>query len=126
MRGFAAGANDYLVNNARRPEIRTTGSGLQYEIIEDQPGESPSASDEVSVFYKGTLIDGTVFDQTNETPVSFGLRQVIPGWTEGLQLMSPGDKYRFYIHPDLAYGAGGYGNVPPNALLIFDADTQFF
>ncbi len=115
-------ANEFLAQNATRAEIRSTPSGLQYEVIEDTPGDTASANSVVVAHYKGTLIDGTVFDQSGESPVEFELQRVIPGWTEGLQLMSPGDKYRLYIHPDLAYGAGAVGQIPPNSLLIFDIE----
>ena len=76
----------------------------------------------VAVRYTGTFIDGNVFDQSGDEPVEFGLQQVVAGWTEGLQLMGIGDKFRFYLHPDLAYGVGSVGSIPPNSLLVFDVE----
>jgi len=118
---------DFLTTNGERPEVTTTASGLQYEVLEEGAagGTSPLASDTVSVHYHGTLIDGTVFDSSVQrgTPAEFVLNQVISGWTEGVQLMSEGDKYRFYIPPELAYGASGAGQViGPNTTLIFDVE----
>ncbi|MBX2869873.1 MAG: FKBP-type peptidyl-prolyl cis-trans isomerase [Acidiferrobacterales bacterium] len=115
----------FLAENKGREGVITTPSGLQYEIL--TPGENqnhPGPSDKVKVHYHGTLIDGTVFDssvQRNE-PISFGLNQVIKGWTEGVQLMSPGDKFRFFIPPDLAYGKRRAGPIGPGSTLIFDVE----
>lgn len=112
----------YLQENAKRPEVKTTKSGLQYEVLTQSGGSKAKIGSQVVVNYVGRLINGEVFDESGETPAEFGLNQVIPGWTEGLQLMSAGDKYRLFLHPDLAYGAGGVGRIPPNSLLIFDVE----
>ncbi|MDR1566752.1 MAG: FKBP-type peptidyl-prolyl cis-trans isomerase [Treponema sp.] len=115
----------FLEENGRKPGIITTSSGLQYEVISEGSGVKPAASDTVRVNYEGTLLDGTVFDSsyTRGEPVEFALNGVIPGWTEGLQLMSEGSSYRFFIPPDLAYGTQGAGSaVPPNATLIFKVE----
>jgi len=115
----------FLHNNGQRPGVVTTASGLQYEVLREGNGKRPKATDKVRCHYEGTLIDGTVFDssyQRNE-PATFALNQVITGWTEGLQLMSEGGKYRFYIPYMLAYGEGGAGAmIPPFATLIFDVE----
>lgn len=115
----------FLAENARRPEVKTTASGLQYEVIEATLGQKPSATDKVRVHYEGTLIDGTVFDSSYKRgeSITFGLNQVIKGWTEGLQLMSVGSKYKLYIPYDLAYGAqGAGGSIPPYAALVFSVE----
>ena len=115
----------FLENNGKRPEVTTTKSGLQYEILKEGNGKHPKATDKVRCHYEGTLIDGTVFDssyQRNE-PAGFGLNQVITGWTEGVQLMGEGAKYRFYIPYLIAYGEGGAGaSIPPYSTLIFDVE----
>tara|TARA_Y100000385_G_scaffold109015_1_gene113150 strand:- start:368 stop:742 length:375 start_codon:yes stop_codon:yes gene_type:complete len=106
-------------------EVQTTESGLQYIVLESGEGESPFAADSVEVHYEGRLIDGTVFDSSFERgqTVTFGLTQVIPGWTEGLQLMKPGAKFKFIIPPELGYGEGGAGQmIGPNATLLFDVE----
>ena len=105
--------------------VQTTESGLQYIVMESGEGESPVAADSVEVHYEGQLIDGTVFDSSFERgeTVTFGLTQVIPGWTEGLQLMKPGGKFKFIIPPELGYGEGGAGQmIGPNATLRFDVE----
>lgn len=117
----------FLAENAAREGVNTTPSGLQYMVLEegdDEDAPSPEASDTVNVHYHGTLVDGTVFDSSVERgePISLELANVIPGWTEGLQLMQVGDKYRFFIPPDLGYGASGAGPIPPNSTLIFDVE----
>ena len=115
----------FLQNNKTRPGVITTASGLQYEVLKEGNGKKPKATDKVRCHYEGTLINGQVFDssyQRNE-PAVFGLNQVITGWTEGVQLMSEGAKYRFYIPYMLAYGEGGAGEmIPPFATLIFDVE----
>ena len=105
--------------------VQTTESGLQYIVMEAGEGDSPVAADSVEVHYEGQLIDGTVFDSSFERgeTVTFGLPQVIPGWTEGLQLMKPGGKFKFIIPPELGYGEGGAGQmIGPNATLRFDVE----
>lgn len=112
----------FLVENAKKSGVVTTASGLQYEVLEQGTGAKPKASDEVKVHYEGKLINGTVFDSSlaRGEPLAFGLSQVIPGWTEGLQLMQEGGKYRFFIPSDLAYGSQNMGSIPPNSTLIFE------
>ena len=102
----------------------TRQSGLQYEVIEEGDGAKPTARDKVTVHYKGELTDGTVFDSSYERgePTTFPVNRVIPGWTEGLQLMRVGSKYKFYIPPDLGYGSRGQGPIPPNSALIFQVE----
>ena len=115
----------FLAENAKRPEVKTTASGLQYEVLEATLGQKPKATDTVRVHYEGTLIDGTVFDSSYKRgqSISFGLNQVIKGWTEGLQLMSVGSKYKLYIPYQLGYGAAGAGaDIPPYAALIFTVE----
>ena len=116
----------FLENNKSNKDIQTTESGLQYEIIKSGNGKRPSKVDSVSVHYHGTLIDGTVFDSSVErgTPASFGVHQVIPGWTEALQLMDVGSKYRLFIPQELAYGANPHpgGPIQPFNALIFEVE----
>ncbi len=116
---------DFLAENAKKPGIQTTPSGLQYEVLRDGTGPKPSASSTVEVHYEGRLINGKVFDSSYERKqtISFPLNRVIPGWTEGLQLMPTGSKYRLYIPSELGYGARGAGAaIPPPATLIFDVE----
>ncbi len=116
---------DFLAANAKRAEVKTTPSGLQYEILEATIGQKPKATDKVRVHYEGTLIDGTVFDSSYKRgeSISFALNQVIKGWTEGLQLMSVGSKYKLYIPYQLAYGEqGAGGSIPPYSALIFTVE----
>ena len=114
----------YLAKNAENADVQVTASGLQVETIVEGKGQAPSATDKVVVRYEGRLIDGTVFDSSiaRGQPAEFGLNQVIPGWTEGLQLMKPGGKARLTIPSELGYGPGGVGNIPPNAVLVFDVE----
>lgn len=114
----------FLAENGEREEVMTTESGLQYEVIEEGEGEKPTASDQVKVHYTGELLNGDVFDSSRERgePVTFGLSQVIPGWTEGLQLMTEGSRYKLYIPSELAYGPGGNRSIGPNEALVFDVE----
>lgn len=116
----------FLEENKNKEGVLSTESGLQYEIIKEGTGDKAGATDTVTVHYHGTLIDGTVFDSSTErgTPASFGVNQVIPGWTEALQLMSKGAKYRLYIPQELAYGANPHpgGPIKPFSALIFDVE----
>ena len=115
----------FLAENGKRDGVQTTDSGLQYEVITNAEGPKPSATDKVTVHYTGTTIDGTKFDSSVDRgePATFGLNQVIKGWTEGVQLMSQGAKYRFYIPSELAYGERGAGAlIGPNSTLIFDVE----
>ncbi|MCL7945580.1 FKBP-type peptidyl-prolyl cis-trans isomerase [Marinobacter sp. ATCH36] len=115
---------EFLAENAERDGVETTDSGLQYEIVEEGNGEKPTAEDRVQVHYTGELISGEVFDSSRERgePVTFGLNQVIPGWTEGLQLMSEGSRAKLYIPAELAYGPGGNQRIGPNETLVFDVE----
>jgi len=117
---------NFLAENKNKTGITTTETGLQFEVITEGNGSKPSKTDVVSVHYHGTLIDGTVFDSSvnRGTPASFGVHQVIPGWTEALQLMSVGSKYRLYIPQELAYGANPHpgGPIQPFSTLIFDVE----
>ena len=126
-RGKAARAEGeaFLNRNKLRPEVTTTASGLQYEVVKEGTGRQPKASDTVRCHYEGTLIDGTVFDSSYRRgmPAEFGLRQVISGWTEGVQLMKEGSIFKFYIPYTLAYGERGAGaDIPPYAALIFTVE----
>ncbi len=119
-----AGAS-YLKENGTREGVITTKSGLQYEILQEGNGNSPKATDKVRCHYEGRLIDGTVFDSSYQRgePADFGLNQVIPGWTEGVQLMKEGAKYRFHIPYVLGYGERGAGSqIPPYSTLVFDVE----
>lgn len=115
----------FLAENAKREGVKVTASGLQYEILEPSLGQKPKATDTVRVHYEGTLIDGTVFDSSYKRgeSITFPLNSVIKGWTEGLQLMSIGSKYKFFIPYQLAYGERGAGqSIPPYAALIFTVE----
>lgn len=118
-------AAEFLASNKTKEGIIETASGLQYEVLTQGEGDThPTATSKVKVHYHGTLIDGSVFDSSVErnSPISFGLNQVIPGWTEGVQLMTEGAKYRFYIGPDLGYGDRAAGAIKPGSLLIFEVE----
>lgn len=114
----------FLAANKMKDGVVTTESGLQYEVMTEGKGAHPSATDRVKVHYHGTLIDGTVFDSSVERgePIVFGLNQVIAGWTEGVQLMSVGSKYRFFIPQELGYGSRAAGSIPPYSCLIFEVE----
>ena len=120
-----ADGEKFLAENAKREGVKVTASGLQYEVLEPSLGQKPKATDTVRVHYEGTLIDGTVFDSSYRRgeSISFPLNGVIKGWTEGLQLMSVGSKYKFFIPYQLAYGERGAGqSIPPYAALIFTVE----
>jgi len=120
---------DFLVKNAERPEVTTTPSGLQYEVLVAAEGPKPTSTTSVTVHYVGKLLSGEMFDSSVDRgqPATFPLNRVIPGWTEGLQLMSTGAKYRFFIPYDLAYGSRGAGaSIPPYSTLIFDVELLKF
>lgn len=120
-----AAGKAFLEENSKRPEIKITASGLQYEVLKEGKGPKPTANDQVTVHYTGKLIDGTVFDSSVDrgAPATFGVTQVIPGWVEALQMMNEGAKWRLYIPSNLAYGPNGAGNViGPNSTLIFDVE----
>lgn len=115
----------FLAENAKKEGITVTASGLQYEVLTEGTGAQPKATDTVRSHYEGRLLDGTVFDSSykRNEPADFGLQQVIAGWTEGVQLMKEGSKFRFYIPYMLAYGEGGAGAmIPPYSTLIFDVE----
>lgn len=115
----------FLALNAKKEGVKVTASGLQYKVLEQGKGKKPKASDKVRCHYAGTLVDGTKFDSSYDRnqPAVFGLNQVIAGWTEGLQLMSEGSKFEFYIPYQLGYGAqGAHGAIPPYAALIFTVE----
>jgi FKBP-type peptidyl-prolyl cis-trans isomerase len=115
---------DFLAENSKKAGISITSSGLQYEVISEGTGAKPGRDDTVRVNYEGTFTDGTVFDSSYQRgePVEFPLSGVIPGWTEGIQLMSEGARYRFYIPSDLAYGPQGRPSIPPYSPLIFEVE----
>jgi FKBP-type peptidyl-prolyl cis-trans isomerase FkpA/FKBP-type peptidyl-prolyl cis-trans isomerase FklB len=126
---MAAGENAtagaaFLAENGKRDGVTTTASGLQYEIVEAGEGAKPTATDSVTVHYTGTLIDGTKFDSSVDrgAPATFGVGQVIPGWTEALKLMPVGSKWKLYIPSNLAYGDRAGGPIPPGSTLIFDVE----
>jgi len=115
---------DFLAENAKKPKIKITDSGLQYEVIVEGKGKQPTEKDTVKVHYEGRLIDDTLFDNSYERqePITFALPDVIPGWSEGLQLMTEGSKYKLYIPYEIGYGAFGYGPIPPYSTLIFTVE----
>ncbi|MGE4514766.1 MAG: FKBP-type peptidyl-prolyl cis-trans isomerase N-terminal domain-containing protein [Chryseobacterium sp.] len=123
--------NDFLAKNKLNKNIKTTASGLQYEVLKEGDGKTkPTATSTVTVIYTGKLMDGTIFDSTEKNggkPAELSLAGVIKGWTEGIQLMSKGAKYRFYLPAELAYGDNGAGNIiPPGSTLIFDVELVDF
>jgi FKBP-type peptidyl-prolyl cis-trans isomerase len=116
---------DFLAENSKKPGVNVTGSGLQYEVITEGNGPKPTAADSVRVHYEGALTDGTVFDSSYSRgePAEFPLAAVIPGWTEGLQLMNTGSTYRLFIPSDLGYGPqGAGGQIPPYSTLVFEVE----
>lgn len=116
----------FLAENAKKPGVQTTASGLQYQVISEGKGPKPSPTDTVRAHYKGMLLDGTEFDSSYERgePATFMLPQMVPGWQEGIPLMSVGSKYRFWIPSKLGYGEQGTpgGPIPPNATLVFEVE----
>ena len=122
----AAEGKDFLAANAAKPGVRTTESGLQYQVLTEGDGPRPTAEDMVKVHYKGELLDGTQFDSSHERgePAVFALQQVAPGWAEGVQLMPVGSKYKLWIPSELGYGETGTpgGPIPPNATLVFEVE----
>jgi len=119
-----AEGKQFLEQNKNQPGVTVTPSGLQYKILKEGTGKRPLATSTVDVHYRGTLLDGTEFDSSykRNKSISFALNQVIKGWTEGVQLMKEGAKYKFFIPSELAYGSGGGGSIPPNATLIFEVE----
>ena len=120
----AAAGEAFLLENRTKEGVMVTDSGLQYMVMTEGDGAKPAATDRVRVHYRGTLLDGTEFDSSYSRgePATFVLNQVIPGWTEGLQLMPVGSKYKFFIPSDLAYGPNGGRSIEPNATLIFEVE----
>ncbi len=126
----ATGANNlaegqkFLAENKGKDGVKTTESGLQYKVLTMGDGAKPAATDTVKVHYSGKLLDGTEFDSSyaRNEPISFALNRVIAGWTEGVQLMPVGSKFVFYIAPELGYGEGGGGPIPPNSTLVFEVE----
>jgi len=117
--------DEFLAKNKARPGVITTASGLQYEVLSPGAGENPKPTDKVTVHYKGTLLDGTTFDSSYDRgePATFVLNQVIAGWTEGVALMKPGAKFKFYIPPAIGYGDRGAGpTIGPNSVLVFEVE----
>lgn len=114
----------FLEENAKKKGVTVTKSGLQYEVLKEGKGPKPKATDKVKVHYVGTLIDGKKFDSSidRKEPAEFPLNQVIPGWTEGVQLMNVGSKYKFVLPSELAYGAQGAGTIPANSVLVFEVE----
>jgi len=114
----------FLEQNKAKEDVQSTPSGLQYQVLKEGSGEHPKHNSRVKVHYHGTLIDGTVFDSSvaRGEPIEFGLNQVIPGWTEGLQLMKVGEKTRLFIPPELGYGNRSAGAIPAGSVLIFDVE----
>ncbi len=117
-------AEDFLEANRTKEGVITTPSGLQYKVLAEGAGDPPKSLDNVTVHYKGTLLDGTEFDSSykRNQPASFGVSSVIKGWTEALQLMKPGAKWQLFIKPELAYGEAGRPSIPPNSLLNFEVE----
>jgi FKBP-type peptidyl-prolyl cis-trans isomerase len=123
--GLKAKGAEFLAENGKKTGVVTTASGLQYEIIKEGTGPKPTMESVVSVYYKGSLLNGQIFDQSQEgSPVEFPVGRVIPGWIEGIQLMNVGSKYKFYVPGDLGYGPNGnpQGGIGPNEVLVFEVE----
>ncbi|MGF6394678.1 FKBP-type peptidyl-prolyl cis-trans isomerase [Pseudomonas plecoglossicida] len=120
----ASAGKEFLVENAKRDGITTLASGLQFEVLTAGDGAKPTRESNVRTHYHGTLIDGTVFDSSYDRgqPAEFPVGGVIAGWTEALQLMNAGSKWRLYVPSELAYGAQGVGSIPPHSVLVFDVE----
>ena len=120
----AKAGEEFLAANAKKEGVKTTSSGLQYLVLKEGQGKKPGKTDKVEVHYHGTLINGKVFDSSVDRgePITFGVTQVIPGWTEALQLMNEGSKWRVFIPSGLAYGPKGTGPIGPNEVLIFEIE----
>jgi FKBP-type peptidyl-prolyl cis-trans isomerase FklB len=123
-KGAIDSGQQFLAKNKSKAGVKTTASGLQYEVITQGTGEKPTAEDSVTCHYKGTLLSGKVFDNSYDRgqPITFALNRVIPGWTEGVQLMSVGSKYKFYVPYTLGYGAFDYGPIPGGSMLTFEVE----
>ncbi len=115
---------EFLAKNGKQPGVETTDSGLQYQVLSAGDGPKPKASDTVKVIYKGSLLDGTVFDDSAKHggPAEIPLSQVVPGWQEGIAMMPVGSKYKFWIPAELGYGESGAGPIPPNSTLVFEVE----
>lgn len=115
---------EFLAKNKEKPNVKTTASGLQYEVLKEGKGRKPTLKDKVQVHYTGTLIDGKKFDSSHDRgqPAEFPVNGIIKGWQEALQLMPEGSVYRLYIPPDLGYGAQGQPGIPPFSALVFDVE----
>jgi FKBP-type peptidyl-prolyl cis-trans isomerase len=123
--GLKAVGDKFLAENAKKPGVTTTASGLQYEVIKEGSGPKPTVESVVSVYYKGSLLNGKVFDESQPgSPIEFPVGQVIPGWIEGIQLMTVGSKYKFYVPGNLGYGENGnpQGGIGPNEVLVFEVE----
>ena len=121
-----AAAKAFLTENGKKKDVVTTASGLEYHVVSEGSGATPKSTDEVTVNYRGTLLDGTEFDSSYKRgqPASFPVNGVIPGWQEALVLMKPGAKWQLFVPPELAYGPRSQAKIPPNSLLIFDVNLE--
>jgi FKBP-type peptidyl-prolyl cis-trans isomerase len=127
--GNRQAGDQFLATNKGKEGVKTTASGLQYKVLKEGTGPHPKATSQVTVHYKGTLLDGKQFDSSYDRgqPATFALNQVIPGWTEGVQLMTAGSKYQFWVPSDLGYGPqGSPPTIPPNATLVFEVELLSF
>jgi FKBP-type peptidyl-prolyl cis-trans isomerase len=125
---FSKYGEEFLATNKTQAGVKTTASGLQYKVIREGSGPKPTATSNVTVHYEGKLIDGSIFDSSYERgePITFGLNQVIPGWTEGLQLMNSGSEYQLFIPSDLGYGDRNIAGIPGGSVLIFKVELLSF